>query len=108
MTITVQAANQPPVAVSDAARAPIRRKVAYTPVVIKVLANDRDPDGSLVASSVRIVTAPGKGGTATASSNGTVSYTPRLNFKGTETFSYDVRDDRGAVSNAATVTVTVK
>jgi VCBS repeat-containing protein len=108
VTITVQALNQPPVAANDTARAPIRRKVTYTPVVIKVLANDRDPDGSLVASSVRIATAPGKGGTAVASANGTVSYTPKLNFKGTETFSYDVRDDRGAVSNAATVTVTVK
>jgi serine protease AprX len=108
VTITVQAPNQPPVAANDTASAPIRKKAAYTPVVIKVLSNDRDPDGSLVPGSVRIVTAPSKGGTAAASSNGTVSYTPKLNFKGTETFTYDVRDDQGAVSNAATVTVTVK
>ena len=40
--------------------------------------------------------------------NGTVSYTPKVKFRGQETFSYRVRDRAGALSNAATVTVTVK
>ena len=72
-----------------------------------MLANDRDPDGTLVPSSIRILTAPTKGGTATADAGGTISYAPRIGFRGTETFSYDVRDDRGAASGAATVSIKV-
>ncbi len=108
VTLTVVAPNQPPVAVNDSFVAPYRRNLAYTPQVLAVLANDRDPDGSLVASSVRIVSAPSQGGTATVNSNGAVSYVPRLRFKGTETFKYDMKDDRGARSNVATVTITVR
>jgi hypothetical protein len=108
VTITVVAPNQLPVAVNDAYSAPYRKSASYTPRVLQVLANDRDPDGSLVPSSVRIVSPPGRGGTATVNANGTVSYAPAQRFKGTETFRYDVKDDRGATSNAATVTITVK
>jgi VCBS repeat-containing protein len=108
VTLTVVAPNQAPVAANDAFTAPYRRTTSYTPQILGVLANDGDPDGSLVASSVRIVSAPSKGGTATVNANGTVSYTPKLRFKGTETFTYDVKDDRGATSNVATVTVNVK
>jgi hypothetical protein len=77
-------------------------------VVISVLANDSDPDGSLDPASVSIAAAPNKGGTVKANADGTVSYTPKLKFRGNETFSYTVRDQAGATSNRATVTVTVK
>ena len=95
-------------AASDTFTAPYRKNVSYTPQVLGVLANDRDPDGSLVAGSVRLVSAPNKGGTATANADGTVSYVPKQRFRGTESFSYDVKDDRGARSNVATVTVSVQ
>ena len=107
-TVTVNAANQPPVAANDTFSAPYRKTTSYVAQVLAVLANDRDPDGSLVASSVRIVTGPNQGGTATVNANGTVSYAPKLRFRGTESFTYDVKDDRGARSNVATVSINVK
>ncbi len=107
VTLTVTAPNQPPVALNDAFTAPYRRRASYAPQVLAVLANDRDPDGTLVPSSVRILTAPTKGGTAAVDAGGTISYAPRIGFRGTETFTYDVRDDRGAASSAATVSIKV-
>lgn len=108
VTITVTAPNQPPVAADDAFGAPYWRRGTYTPRILAVLANDRDPDGSLAPASVIVVSPPSKGGTATPNADGTVSYKPRLGFKGTETFGYTVRDDQGATSNAAIVTVRVR
>jgi hypothetical protein len=108
VTLTVAAPNQPPVAASDTFTAPYRRNAAYTPQVLAVLANDRDPDGALAPSTLRIVSAPSRGGAAAPRTDGTVAYTPPRGFKGKETFSYDVKDERGARSNVATVTVTVK
>ena len=54
------------------------------------------------------VSAPNKGGTATVKTNGTVSYTPKIGYRGAETFTYNVKDNLGATSNTATVTVTVQ
>lgn len=109
VTISVTASvNAPPVAKDDSAAAPARKTTSYTPVVIVVLANDSDPDGELDPASVSIAAAPNKGGTVTVNADGTVSYTPKLKFRGKETFKYTVRDQAGALSNAATVTVSVK
>jgi len=101
VSITV-AANKPPVAANDTAST--RRN---TSKLIAVLANDSDPDGNLDPATVAIASKPNKGGTAVPNADGTVSYKPRPNFKGTETFRYTVKDDRGATSNTATVTVNV-
>lgn len=102
VTVTVnQAVNVAPVAQDDYATT--RRNTA---VAINVLANDSDVDGTLVASSVT-ATKPTRGGTAVVNANGSITYTPRQNFRGTDTFTYTVRDDDGAVSNAATVRVNV-
>jgi hypothetical protein len=74
-----------------------------------VLANDSDPDGNLDPSTVEIVVAPNKGGTATPNTtNGTVSYTPMTNFRGSENFSYRVQDSGGLWSNTVVVRVNVK
>jgi serine protease AprX len=109
VSITVNAAvNIAPVAKADSATAPMRKFTAYTPVVISVLANDSDPDGSLDPATVAIVASPSNGGIVAVNANGTVSYTPKLKFRGQETFKYSVRDRAGAASNSATVTVTVK
>ena len=40
--------------------------------------------------------------------NGTVTYTPNKNFRGTDSFTYAVKDNNGATSNFGKVTVTVK
>jgi subtilisin family serine protease len=105
-TVTVTVVNRAPVAVNDSTTAP-RRTGIYTPKIITVLANDSDPDGTLNAGSVTIASAPNKGGSVSVNASGTVAYTPKLNFTGTETFTYKVRDNQGANSNAATVSVVV-
>ena len=109
VSITVNpAVNTPPRANNDSATAAMRKTTGYTPKLISVLANDFDPDGSLNSASVSIVAAPNKGGTVTINADGTVSYTPKLKFRGKESFKYTVRDQAGALSNTATVTVNVQ
>lgn len=102
VTLTVLA-NRPPVARNDTASTP-----RNTPVVISVLANDTDPDNNINPATVVIVTAPNQGGTATVNANGTVNFTPRLNFRGSDTFSYRVRDTGNLLSNTASVKVNVR
>ncbi len=100
--------NIPPVAQDDSATAAMRKVASYTPKRITVLANDSDPDGSLDPAGVSLAAVPDKGGTVVVNADGTVSYTPKLKFRGKETFKYTVRDLTGALSNLATVTVNVK
>ncbi len=94
--------NQPPVAADDGAT--VRRGSA---VSVKVLANDRDPDGALVPASVRVGAAPAHG-SATARADGTILYTPARRYTGADAFTYTVQDDAGATSNGATVRVQVR
>lgn len=103
VTLTV-AANPAPVARNDPYSVPRNSKA----IALAVLSNDSATNATLVPSSVRVVAKPDKGGTATANANGTVSYKPAKNYRGTEVFTYDVKDSLGATSNTATVTVTVK
>lgn len=93
-----------PIAVNDVATT-----VLNTAKIITVLANDFDPGqgGALDPTTVTVVVAPNTGGTAIANPDGTITYTPRLNFIGIERFSYTVKDNSGALSNRAQVTVTV-
>ncbi len=102
VTITVDPApaNQPPVANDDDATT-----TRNTSVTINVLANDSDPDGSIDPATVA-VSQPGKG-TAVSNGNGTVTFTPKKGFRGTDNFTYTVNDNEGAASNAATVNVEV-
>lgn len=78
-----------------------------TPVVIDVLLNDYDPDGSIDPSTVEIVGRP-KAGTVEVRSDGMVKYEPPLNRFGVDSFIYTVRDNLGAPSNPATVRVEVR
>ena len=98
VTVTV---NRPPVANNDAVTTD--QGVA---VAVQLLANDTDADGTLVTSSVAIVQQPANG-TVLVNSSGVATYTPNVDFSGTDTFRYTVRDNNSAVSNAATVTITV-
>ena len=116
-TVTINViANRAPVANNDTANAPQRRRnVVYTPVLINVLANDTDPDTALDPANrinpatVVIVTNPTRRGVVTVDAvTGVVSYTPALNFQGTDSFSYRVRDTLGVISNVATVRVNVR
>jgi len=76
------------------------------PVVVDILTNDVDADGSLDPGSVAIVEPPENGG-FDVNPDGTVTYTPTNGFNGVDFFRYEVRDGDGAVSNTAEVTVLV-
>ncbi len=100
VTVTVTAAaNQPPVANPDSATVRVGASVN-----IAVLANDTDADGQPL--TVANLTQPANGQTLLQTNN-TVTYTPNVGFSGTDTFTYRARDSLGALSNVATVTVTV-
>jgi len=93
--------NDPPVANPDQATASDDQAVT-----INVLSNDSDADGSLDPSTVQMVTSPSHG-TAAVQNDGAILYTPAAAFSGTDTFTYTVKDSQGAISNVATVTITV-
>jgi VCBS repeat-containing protein len=98
VTVTVDPANDAPVAVVDTATT-----IEDAGVIIDVLANDSDVDGD--ALTVTGTTAPANG-TAVVNANGTITYTPDAGFEGTDTFTYTVQDPTGE-SSTATVTVAV-
>ncbi len=107
-TVTVNIlANKAPVAVNDAATVKRSTLAIPTSVIINVLANDYDTDGTLNPATVVIVNTPSRGGIAVANLNGTITFTPKVNFLGTDVFTYTVLDNLGAVSNRATVRVNV-
>ena len=104
ITVRVEGVNDAPVAVDD----PGILNQRNTSVIIAVLANDFDFDGSpFDLTSVEIVTSPANGRTA-PNADGTITYTPNSNFVGMDTFTYRFRDDEGPdslFSNVATVTI---
>jgi CSLREA domain-containing protein/uncharacterized repeat protein (TIGR01451 family) len=79
VTVNVTAVNDPPVAANDSATT-----LEDTPVTIDVLANDTDPDGSLVPSSVHVTSEPANGSTAVNGTTGAIAYTPDPDWNGTE------------------------
>ena len=76
------------------------------PVMIDVVANDSDSDGTIDPTTVSITQVSGNG-TTVEQGDGTVLYTPNSGYSGKDTFKYTVQDDQGVLSNEATVTVTV-
>jgi hypothetical protein len=104
-TVTVSVivpVNQAPVADDDFAET--NQNVS---VLIDVVTNDNDVDNNLDPTSVVIIDQPSRRGTVVNNLNGTVTFTPRRNFRGTDTFTYTVKDLLGAESNVATVRVNV-
>lgn len=100
VTINVTPVNDPPTPVDDTAKG-----VGGVATVVDVLANDFDIDSTIDPGTVEIVTPP-PDGTAVANPDGTISVTPPLGFAGLLTFTYAVRDNQGALSAPATVSVT--
>ncbi|MBI2882433.1 MAG: tandem-95 repeat protein [Candidatus Methylomirabilis oxyfera] len=100
VTVTITPANDPPVANNDSFPATVN--IATT---LNVLANDTDPDAgdTLALFSVSAVTPAG----ATVSLVGTTAVRFTATATGIYTFTYRAQDAAGAVSNIATVTVTV-
>lgn len=102
LLINTGSVNTPPAATADTAVTD-----EDTAVVIDVLSNDSDSDGVIDITSVAVLTAPLHGDTSVDSSNGDITYTPDADHHGSDSFSYIVRDDSGAVSAPATVTLTI-
>ncbi|MFC2105368.1 tandem-95 repeat protein [Candidatus Bipolaricaulota bacterium] len=100
-TFTVGPANDPPVANDDSDTTP-----EDTPVTTNVVANDTDIDGTVVASTVAIVSGPSNG-SVISNGDGTVTYMPNADFNGSDAYTYTLRDNNGAPSNVAMVTITV-
>lgn len=78
-----------------------------TPVVINVLSNDTDIDGTLNPATVTVTSGPSNGSANVNTTTGAITYAPSSNFSGGDSFTYTVQDDDGATSNAATVTLSV-
>ncbi|MEH0153092.1 family 10 glycosylhydrolase [Limibacter armeniacum] len=76
-------------------------------VVINVLSNDDPVEGTLVASSVTVVTTPAHGSAVVNTSTGSISYTPAANYFGNDTFTYKVSNTESLTSSPATVSITV-
>lgn len=99
--VTAEMGTQPPVNHAPVADHDTATTTEETAVAIPVLANDTDADGdALTVASVSQAT------NGAVVSNGTnVTYTPNVDFHGTDTFTYTASDGNG---DTATGTVTVK
>ena len=95
--------NQAPVATNDSA-GPIDPN---TSVLVDELSNDSDNDGTLVAGTVTVVTVPSHGTTSIDAVTGAITYTDDGTATTNDTFTYTVEDNLGALSNEATVTVSI-
>jgi hypothetical protein len=100
VSVTVMAVNDAPSAKDDR----VNTKEDTPISVIDVLTNDTDEDGDSL--SITAVT-QGKNGSVAKNTDNTLSYTPKANFNGSDSFTYTVCDGKGA-SKKATVSVRIK
>jgi hypothetical protein len=99
VSITVTAQNHPPLAVTDSVTI-----ASGDTVAIEVLANDSDPDGDAV--SILSVGTANKGDVSWQGGQTTITYIHNPKRKGSDSFSYTIRDGRGG-SASATVSITL-
>lgn len=111
ITVSVAVGNAPPVAANDTGATTLNK-----PVTVNVVANDTDADGTVNVATVDLNTttagiqntASTNQGTWSVNALGVVTYSPIALFLGSATINYFVSDDDGAVSNSATITITVQ
>ncbi len=84
------------------------------PITIKLsdlLANDSDvEDGAAIQSLTMdkfVFSNPSKGTIVKDAANGTITYTPTKDFNGADSLTYQIKDSSGALSNKATISLTV-
>lgn len=94
--------NLPPVANNDMALV-----ARGGNVVIDVLANDSDADGVLNPATVTITTPPVSGNVSIDLVTGEVTYAHDAGQATLDSFEYTVRDEVGAITKIATVTITI-
>src|SRR6185369_6334904 len=105
VTVTVSAPLVAPHAVDDPTNTMVGG--AGTSLPVNVLANDTAGTNTINIASVVVVTQPINGKATVNPATGVVTYAPAAGFVGTDSFTYNVKDSAGIVSNTATVTVTV-
>ena len=94
--------NEIPVAQADTAIVQ-----AGESVLIKVLSNDSDSDGSLDKNSLALVNQASNGTVEIDLTTGEMTYTHDGTATTSDSFTYTIEDDQGAVSNEATVSITI-
>ncbi len=100
VTLMVNAVNDAPVAVGDAATTD--EDTAVTVTQATMIANDTDVEGSTLT-----VTAAGTATNGTVSfSGGDITFTPTANVTGTGSFQYTVSDGTATTTGTVTVTIT--
>ncbi|MCE2712966.1 MAG: Ig-like domain-containing protein, partial [Cryomorphaceae bacterium] len=103
VTVTVNSINDGPTANDDVATTD-----EDTPVVIDVVGNDTDSDGTIDATSVNVLSGPTNGSVTIDPITGDVTYTPDPGYSGPDSFTYEVCDNgTPVICDQATVTVTV-
>jgi len=102
--VTITISNSRPTVADDSVSTDFQ-----TAVTIDVLSNDSDSDGQLEPASVTVSGVfPSNGEIQEITESGQIIYRPFNGFDGTDTFQYTVKDNNGAESDPATVTVTVR
>ena len=76
-------------------------------VTVAVLANDSDSDGKLVPATLRIASTPVHGTAVVDTATGRIRYRHDGSATTSDSFTYVVEDDDGAVSNQASVLISV-
>ncbi len=105
VSLTVAApANQAPTAVNQGPFT-VTNNTPLTLTAAQLLANDTTPNAGATLSMNSVSAATN--GTAVLNPNGTVTFTPTTGYSGAASFGYNVKDTTGAVSNTATVSLTV-
>ncbi|MFA5240776.1 MAG: S8 family serine peptidase [Sulfuricella sp.] len=100
--LLLAAANQRPVAGNDAY--PMIQGGTLQVNAPGVLANDSDPDGTALTA---LLLSPPASGSLTLNAGGSFSFTPAAAFTGIAHFTYQAQDSKGAVSDPATVSLSV-
>lgn len=98
VTISINSINDAPVAQDDSANT-----FEETAVTIDVLANDSDVDGDTL--NIQSFS-QGANGIVSDNGDGTLSYTPNVDFTGADSFTYQMNDG-SELDDSATVSVTV-
>ena len=101
VALTIDSVNDLPSAADD-----IAVTDEDTAVLISLLDNDSDIDGTVDITTVT-VTSAASNGSVDNHGDGTVTYTPAADFNGTDSFGYTVLDDEGGESVMANVSITV-
>ncbi len=96
VAVTVHPVNDDPVAVDD-----IDTTDEDVPVVVDLLGNDTDVDGDDL--EIFALSVPPEQGSVVDNGDGTVTFTPALNFNGPATISYTVTDGNGGFDDGEAI-----